>query len=103
MKFLILVKNRMGDFQLDDPLTIMKAAQDFLKTAVDEGVLDFVYEFATGDKAVAIANVDSAEELFERLTAYPLYTMQEYEVYPLADLDFVFEKRINYLQQLVLN
>lgn len=99
MKFLILVKNNPGGPALEEPLTVLKDAHAYLKASLEEGVFDCIYQFANGREAVAIANANSAEKLWERLTGYPLYSVQTFEVHPLVDLDHVFATNLARLQQ----
>jgi hypothetical protein len=99
MKFLILMKHRKGATPSEDPVAASKAARAALKASVADGRMDCVYQFADGRRAVAIMNAESAEAVWERLTAYPLYSLQDYEVHPLVDVDFVFERTLERMKE----
>ena len=99
MKFLILVKHRKGATPLENPVAARKATRAELKAGVADGRLDCVYQFADGRRGVAIANEESAEAMWERLTSYPLYALQDYEVHPLVDVDFVFERTLERMKR----
>ena len=98
MKFLLLVKNKENAPALDDPFMATKAARDYLHQGMTDGLIECVYQFSSGNRAMAIAEADTAEELWETLTTYPLYEVQDYEVHPLTDVDFVFEKYLKRLE-----
>lgn len=99
MKFLVLTKSRVGASPLADPFAALKASKEYLDGMLADGSLDFVYQFASGHQAVAVVNAASTEEIWDKLTAYPLSPVQEYEVHPLADINYVFEKSIERMQQ----
>ena len=40
----------------------------------------------------------SAEEVWEALTLPPLYSLQDHEIHPLSDLNHVFDKTIERMQ-----
>jgi muconolactone delta-isomerase len=98
MKFLVLTKSLVGATPLPDPIAALQASKEYLDAMLADGSLDFVYQFASGDQAVAVVNADSAEEIWKKLTAYPLSPIQEYEVHPLADVNYVFEKSLERMQ-----
>ena len=99
MKFLILMKHRDAPAPVDDPIAASKAAREALKAGLADGSMDCVYQFADGRKAVVIANAASAEEVWEMLTSYPLYPLQDYEVHPLVDVDYVFGRSIERMEE----
>jgi len=101
MKFLILVKGRVGAPPLPDPLAALQESKEYLDAMLADGRLDCIYQFVNGHQAVGVANADSAEELWENLTAYPFSPVQEYEVHPLADVNYVFDKGIERLQKMM--
>ena len=100
MKFLVLTKSRVGAPPLPDPIAALQASKEYLDVMLADGSLDFVYQFASGHQAVAVVNAETAEEMWEKLTAYPLSPVQVYEVHPLADINYVFEKNLERMQQM---
>ena len=92
MKFLILTKSRDVAPPLDDPIAAREAAREAFAAALRDGSVDCAYQFASGRRAVTIANADKAEEIWDALMSYPLSSQQEYEVHPLVDLDYVFQR-----------
>jgi len=99
MKFLILMKHREAAAVLEDPVAANKAAREALKAGLADGSMDCVYQFADGRRAVVIANAASAEEVWEMLTSYPLHPLQEYEVHPLVDIDYVFRRSLERMEE----
>jgi muconolactone delta-isomerase len=99
MKFLVLSKPRSVTPPLANPIAAYEAAREFLKAGLADGRIDCVYQFADGRRAVTIGNADSAEEIWEALTSYPLSPFQEYEVYPLVDTAYVFDKAIERMKK----
>jgi muconolactone delta-isomerase len=99
MKFLVLVKHREGTAPLEDPVAARKAAREGIKAALADGRMDCAYQFASGRRAVSILNAESAEEVWERLTSYPLYSLQDYEVHPLVDVDYIFSRVLERMKE----
>jgi hypothetical protein len=99
MKFLILVKHRKGATPLENPVAARKAAREEIKASLADGRMDCAYQFADGRRAVAIVNAESAEAIWEFLTSYSLYSLQDYEVHPLVDVDFVFERTLERMKK----
>ena len=50
---------------------------------------------------MAIFNVDSHEELWESLSTYPLSAIQKYEIHPLRDANFGFDKGIERIKKMM--
>jgi hypothetical protein len=99
MKYLILAKQREGAISSAPPIAAYEAAQDVLKAALAEGRIDCIYQFADGRRGVTIVNAESGEALWETLYFYPLFSVQDYEVYPLVDVNFVFDKAIERMKK----
>jgi hypothetical protein len=53
---------------------------------VDDGMIDVIYGFPYGG-GVAIANVDSTEELNGVLMSNPAFWLNDWEIRPLMDID----------------
>ena len=90
MKFLVLVDQRVGAPPLPDPIAAYEASNAYLETLLADGKLDCVYFFADVRRAMAIANADSVDELWDMLLKYPLTPYQLYEVHPLVAADHGF-------------
>jgi muconolactone delta-isomerase len=101
MKFLILVKPHIGAPAPENPIAVYEAAKEYLNAMLADGTLDCVYQFVNGREAMSIGNADSHEEMWEKLTAYPLYPSQEYEVHALVDVNYAFDKSIERLQKMI--
>jgi muconolactone delta-isomerase len=99
MKFLILAKPRSLAPPLANPIAAYEAAREFLKAGLADGRIDCVYQFADGQRSVTIGNADSAEELWEVLTSYPLYPFLELEVYPLVNVAHIFDKALERMKK----
>jgi len=100
MKFLILVDQNVGAPPLPDPIAAYEASNSYLEGMLANGRLDCVYNFADGRRAVAIANADSAAELWDALVEYPLASTQIYEVHPLVGVDYTFSTGIARLKKM---
>ena len=101
MKFLILSKPRAGAPAPENPLAVNQAAKEYLDAMLADGTLDCVYQFADGRGAMSIGNVDSHEELWEKLTAYPLSPFQEHKIHALVDVDYVFDKSFERIKKMM--
>jgi muconolactone delta-isomerase len=94
MKFLVLQKPRVGP-----PLTIeqLKASSEALEASVkilkegkEKGKIECFYGIAGGG-GLGIVNVDSHEELSNRIQGLPITNFGQLEVYALVDLEAVSE------------
>jgi muconolactone delta-isomerase len=87
MKYLVTMRRRDGVQVPPDALAGMLLAQrDWLQENSANGTFDAVYTFAQGGGGVAIANVDSSEELTELVTSSPLFGTSNIELQPLAEI-----------------
>ena len=101
MKFLILSKIPIGAPAADNPVALFQASKEYHNAAFADGSLDCVYSFVTGKGGgMAIANADSHEELWEKLSAYPWYPYMEFEVHPLVDENHLIDRTIEKLQEM---
>jgi hypothetical protein len=100
MKFLVLAKSRVGAPAPENPVDLYKAAREAIKAALVDGSIDCVYQFAHPGKSMAIQDFDSAEEVWERLAAYPLAPFLEFEVHPLVDAMYVLDKSIERMEKM---
>jgi len=85
---------------MENPLAAYEAAKEYFNAMLADGTLDCVYVFVTAG-GVTIANADSHEELWEKITASPLFPFLEWEAHALADFSYTFDKTIERLQQMM--
>ena len=93
MKFLVIGRPRDGAPKLENPLEVSRAAQASIQKALKDGSFDCCYNLVSGG-GVSISNAKSHEELWENLRSYPLYTQLTWEVLPLVDIKYVFDKLV---------
>jgi len=93
MKFLITSRAKPGAQRPLDYKKVAQEAADAINQALTDGVFDCVYQ-RIGGGGVAIANFDSAEDLFAALVTYPLYSLFDWQVEPLVDAHFSFQLSI---------
>jgi muconolactone delta-isomerase len=87
MKYLLTMRRRDGAQVPPDALAGMLLAQrDWLQEHESDGTFDAVYTFAQGGGGIAIANIESAEQLTELVTSSPLFGTSNIEVQPLAEI-----------------
>ena len=72
-----------------------RAAQEWLQAALDDGWIECCYAYPHGG-GCSISEVDSHEELMDRLLDYPMSPFVDYEVTPLVELDAAFDKLISF-------
>jgi muconolactone delta-isomerase len=99
MKYLILAKQREGATPPANLIAVFEAAKEVLNKGLADGSVDCAYQFADGRRGVSIVNAESAEALWEMLDSYPFYSVQDYEVHPLADVNYVVDKAIKRMKQ----
>ncbi len=99
MKFLVLLKRVVGAPGPENLLAAFQAAKEYLNAMLADGTLDCGYALPDGS-GVAIGNFDSHEELWEKMSAFPFFPSMEYEVYPLLDVNYLWDKSIERLQKM---
>lgn len=89
MKYMVVVKSRIGAgaSKPQNPAEVFKAARDWNQAALDQGVFEHVYGFATGRGGLAVVNTDSHEALVRLLRSSPMFHFVEYEIQPLCDAE----------------
>ena len=91
MKFLVLSRPRTDAPVPRDALTLYQTAEEWLDSALKSGQIDCVYQ-RVGGGGVAIVNADTAEELWEGIASYPLTAQLEFQVEPLVDVRYAFNR-----------
>jgi hypothetical protein len=94
MKFLTTVKPG----PMPPPVEVARASQEWIQAALDDGWMECCYAYPQGG-GCSISEVDSHEELMDRLLDYPMSPFVEYEVIPLVELDGAFDKLISYVER----
>ncbi len=92
MKFLMLAKLLNEAPPPEDFRATIQAAREYLNTALAQGRLDCIYQFASGRQGVLIANAESPEELCDWLQAHPAYPNWDFEIHPLVDINFYLDR-----------
>ena len=77
MKFLTTVKPG----PMPPPVEVARAGQEWLQAALDDGWIECCYAYPHGG-GCSISDVDSHEELMDRLLDYPMSPFVDYEVTP---------------------
>jgi len=98
VKFLVLVTPRADAPVSQDWLTLYQAAKAWIESRLKSGQLDCIYQRLEG-RGVAIVNVNTAEELWEGIASYPLTAQCEWQVEPLFDVGYVFNRAIEMLKK----
>jgi hypothetical protein len=90
VKFLIVAKLGGEPLAPDKAFETYKAAQAYGNKLVEDGTHDCSYAFFGGG-GIAIANADSADEVYRNLTKYPMWQNFLWEVTPLLDWNQTFD------------
>lgn len=98
MKFLVIGKPTTREMPPESRLAIYQAARQVYQDWVEDGIVDRIYGL-TAAGGVAIMNADSPEQLWDALSAWPLYPYGTWEVHPLTDYAYVLDKYIERLQE----
>ena len=98
MRFLILMKHAVGAPAPD--ASAFQAAKEYSAALRAAGTLECGYAIVPNG-GVWILNVQSHEELWDKMNANPLCRTAECEVYPLLEADYWWDKSIERLQKAV--
>jgi hypothetical protein len=102
MKFLVLIHGKDPPAPpLENPLIVFQAAKEYIEAMRANGSLECAYAHLDG-RGVAIANADTSEELYDQLSGYPFVAAgrADFDVYPIIDADYFFDRNIERLQQM---
>ena len=88
---------------MEDPISVYTAARNYIRDGEEAGWLEFVYQYANGRNSVALVDLPTIEEAYNYLVDYPLYNWQEYEIHPLVDVEFSFEKGLKQMAAMAMN
>jgi muconolactone delta-isomerase len=99
MKYLLHFTPDAATPPLADRVASNKAGAAYVAELQKKGTLEVAYSFVTGG-GIGIVNVNSHEELWEMLYAYPLFNSFVWRVEPLADVAHTFGRGIQLLEQL---
>jgi len=98
MKFLVLATRSSDAPVSQDWLALYQAANAWIESRSKSGQLDCIYQRLQGG-GVAIVNVNTAEELWEGIASYPFTAQLDWQVEPLFDVGYVFNRAIEMLKK----
>ena len=89
MKFLTISSVKDIAYTLPPSVSrqLLEASFDGMKQQMKAGKILEAYALAGWDRYMVISEYDSAEEVFQTLTAMPIGNYMDFEVYPLASFD----------------
>ena len=93
MKYLVIASSNSVPIPPEMAVNIYKAAIAWMDERIKNGKLDCSYVYVGGG-GIAIANVNSQEELFDELLSYPLYSFFYWEVETLVDWKHAYKSVI---------
>ena len=102
MKFLVLIHGKDPPAPPpENPLAVFQAAKEYLGAMRANGSLECGYAYLDG-RGVAIANADTSEELYDQVSGYPFVAVGNatFDIYPLVDADYYYDRNIKRLQQM---
>lgn len=91
MKFLVLTTPKHELPEDEAHLDLYREAREYIESYMQSGMLDCLYQRLTGG-GVLIAKADTAEQLWEALTSYPMYAYFDWHIEPLVDIFYAFER-----------
>jgi len=94
MKFLVMTK------MTGSPNMSKEFIESFRKTLedkLDSGEWDCLYQRVAAGGGVGIVNADSNDHLWEIVATFPQSNVYEWHVEPLAEIDFVFDKILEWV------
>ncbi|MFX0115566.1 MAG: muconolactone Delta-isomerase family protein [Candidatus Hodarchaeota archaeon] len=97
MKFLVIAKSR-GIPPPKNYLELVTAAKKWTESQKASGKIDCAYNFADGGGGVAIVDLESLEEMYELLMAYPLSSFFKWKTKPLVEIEWALTKSIEALK-----
>jgi len=98
MRFLVTVSPLAG-VDVPDPLRLAKQSRVFFSEAMEQGIVECMYQFTSGKGSVAVIQVDSEEKAWAFIAANPSYAYGKYEVRSLVDGLAAFDQFIGMMEQ----
>lgn len=95
MKYLVIANPRPIPIPPEQAIGLYQAASAWTDERLKNGKLEVNYGYPGGG-GIAIANVNSPEELFDELLSYPLYGLFDWKIKVLVDLKHAFNSVIEY-------
>lgn len=99
MKCLVIANPKPIPIPLEQAVNIYKAATAWTEERLKNGKIDCNFVFVGGG-GLAIANVNSQEELFDELLSYPLYGFFDWEVTALVDWKHAFNSVVEFYKKM---
>jgi len=81
----------------DQTVAMLQASKELVNAWLESGLADCAYGFPAGD-GFCIANHDSHETLMDTIVEYPQYPFMDWEITPLVDANYSFDKFIAYFK-----
>jgi len=100
MKFLVTVSPLAG-VDVPDPLGLAKQSKIFFSEAMEQGIVECMYQFTNGEGSVAVIQVDSEETAWAFIATNPSYAYGKYEVKSLVDGLAAFDQFIEMMEELM--
>ena len=72
-------------------LTLLKASQEYTNGLVKTGKMSEMWNLADGSGGMALAEVESNDELFNLIQAEPYGPFLEFSVTPLSDIQLAYD------------
>jgi hypothetical protein len=79
-------------------VALLEASKEMMQAWLEQGRMECAYGFPTGG-GFCIGSYDSHEALMDTLLEYPHYPLMDWEITPLVDADYGFDKFIEYFKK----
>ncbi|HEX9091631.1 MAG TPA: hypothetical protein VF831_09090 [Anaerolineales bacterium] len=99
MKYLVIANPRPIQLPPEQAVSLYQAVIAWTDERLKNGKLEVTYGYPGGG-GIAIANVNSQEELFDELLTYPLYGLFDWKIKVLVDLKHAFNSVIEYYKKM---
>lgn len=91
MKFLVIQRMKPGLAITPEMFDAFLASFEQLKDLQEKGIVKSMWAFVDGSGGGGIADVPSADQVYQILAGNPVSGFVDYEVYPLTSIDVVAE------------
>jgi muconolactone delta-isomerase len=100
MKYLVMARRNMVPMDPKTGIAVFQAGKQRDSAELAAGGMDLQYFYADGSGGFAIVNGDSHEEVYDKLLEAPYYAFMDWEVIPLIDSIYGFDKLIEMMQKM---
>ena len=91
MMFLVIQRTKPGLAITPEMFDPFLASFEYLKDLQKKGVIKSLWAFGSGGGGCGIADVPSADQLYQLLTGSPVSGFVDFEVHPLTSIDVAAE------------